>query len=60
MRIVESSNAKFLENGEISGSEKSRKVNFDIKEIHVNSPISSPVREIIVPQINESIDEGEQ
>ena len=60
MRIVESGNAKFLENGKISGSEKSRRINFDIEEIQVNSPISSPVREIVVPQINESIDEGEQ
>ncbi|CAL9126122.1 unnamed protein product, partial [Musa textilis] len=60
MRIVESGNARFLENGEISGGEKSRRINFDIEEIQGNSPISSPIREIVVPQINERIDEGEQ
>ena len=60
MRIVESSNARFLENDEINGGEKSRRINFDIEEIQVNFLLSSPIREIIVPQINESIDEGEQ
>ena len=36
MRIVETGNAIFLENGEISGSNEPRKV--DVKEIRVDIP----------------------
>ncbi|URE06144.1 hypothetical protein MUK42_02250 [Musa troglodytarum] len=34
-RIVEYGNARFLENDEISESEKSQRINFDIEEIQV-------------------------
>lgn len=40
MRIVETGNARFLENGEISGSEKTRVVNFE--EIRVDVPTFDP------------------
>lgn len=39
-RIVEFSNVRFLENGEISKSEKPQRINFDIVEIQINFPLS--------------------
>ena len=47
MRIVESGNAKFIENGQISGSGESRKV--DIQEIQVESPPPNISTKIVVP-----------
>ena len=47
MRIVETGNARFLENGEISGSNEPRKVN--VEEIRVDIPPFFLPQEIIVP-----------
>jgi len=48
-RIVESSNARFIENGQISESEESRKV--DIKEKHAEVPTSDVSSQVVVPFI---------
>ena len=48
MRIVETGNARFLENGEISGSNEPREV--DVEEIRVDIPPLFLPQEIIVPQ----------
>ena len=48
MRIVETHNARFLENGEISGRNEPRKV--DIEEIRVDIPPPFLPQEIIIPQ----------
>ncbi|XP_057958691.1 secreted RxLR effector protein 161-like [Malania oleifera] len=58
MRIVESDNAKFLENGGISGSDISR--NVVIKEIQVPIPISRLLTDIVVPLVVERHDNTEQ
>ena len=47
MRIVETGKARFLENGEISGSNELRKV--DVEKIRVNIPPLFLPQEIIVP-----------
>ena len=47
MRIVETDNARFLKNGEISGSNEPRKV--DVEEIRVVIPPLFLPQEIIVP-----------
>ena len=47
MRIVETGNARLLENGEISGSNEPRKV--DIEKIRVDIPPPFLPQEIIVP-----------
>ena len=47
VRIVETGNARFLENGEIGGSNEPRKV--DIEEIRVDIPPPFLPQEIIVP-----------
>ena len=57
-RIVEIGNARFLENDEISGSEKSRKVSFD--EVRVDIPTILPRREVVTPQNNQQSEENEQ
>ena len=48
VRIVETGNARFLENGEISGINEPRKV--DVEEIRVDIPPLFLPQEIIVPQ----------
>ena len=55
VRIVEIGNVRFLENGEISGSNEPRKV--DVEEIRVNIPPLFLPQEIIVPQ---PVEENEQ
>ena len=58
MRIVETDNARFLENGEISGSNEPRKV--DVEEIIVDiTPLFLP-QEIIVPQPIQQVEKNEQ
>ena len=47
VRIVETDNSRFLENGEISGSNEPRKV--DVEEIRVDIPPLFLPQEIIVP-----------
>ncbi|RVW62715.1 Retrovirus-related Pol polyprotein from transposon TNT 1-94 [Vitis vinifera] len=58
VRIVETGNARFLENGEISGSNEPRKV--DIEEIRVDIPPPFLPQEIIVPQPVQQVEENEQ
>ncbi|RVX18922.1 Retrovirus-related Pol polyprotein from transposon TNT 1-94 [Vitis vinifera] len=58
VRIVETDNARFLENGEISGNNKPRKV--DIEEIRVDIPPSFLPQEIIAPQPIQQVEEHEQ
>ena len=58
MRIVETDNAIFLENGEISGSNEPRKV--DVEEIRVDIPPLFLPQEIIVPQHVQQVEENEQ
>ena len=58
VRIVETGNARFLENGEISGSNEPRKV--DVEEIRVDIPPLFLPQEIIVPQPVEQVEENEQ
>ena len=58
VRIVETGNARFLENGEISGSNEPRKV--DVEEIRVDIPPLFLPQEIIVPQPVQQVMENEQ
>ena len=58
VRIVETGNARFLENGEISGSNEPRKV--DVEEIRVDIPPLFLPQEIIVPQPVQQVEENEQ
>ena len=58
VRIVETGNARFLENGEISGSNEPRKV--DVEEIRVDIPPLFLPQEIIVPQLVQQVKENEQ
>ncbi|RVW53328.1 Retrovirus-related Pol polyprotein from transposon TNT 1-94 [Vitis vinifera] len=58
VRIVETGNARFLENGEISGSNEPRKV--DNEEIRVDIPPPFLPQEIIVPQPVQQVEENEQ
>ena len=58
MRIVETGNARFLENGEISGSNELKKV--DVEEIRVDIPSLFLPQEIIVPQPVQQVEENEQ
>ncbi|RVW26828.1 hypothetical protein CK203_111491 [Vitis vinifera] len=55
VRIVETGNARFLENGEISVSNEPRKV--DIEEIRVDIPPPFLPQEIIVPQPVQQVEE---
>jgi len=50
-RIVETSNARFIENGEISGCDNLR--NVDIQEVRVQVPLLITSNEIVVPTIVE-------
>ncbi|RVW93925.1 Retrovirus-related Pol polyprotein from transposon TNT 1-94 [Vitis vinifera] len=58
VRIVETGNARFLENGEISGSNEPRKV--DIEEIRVDIPPHFLPQEIIVPQPVQQVEDNER
>ena len=58
VRIVETGNARFLENGEISGSNEPRKV--DVEEIRVDIPPLFLPQEIILPQPVQQVEENEQ
>ena len=58
VRIVETGNARFVENGEISGSNEPRKV--DVEEIRVDIPPLFLPQEIIVPQPVQQVEENEQ
>ena len=58
VRIVETGNARFLENGKISGSNEPRKV--DVEEIRVDIPPLFLPQEIIVPQPVQQVEENEQ
>ena len=58
VRIVETGNARFLENGEISGSNEPRKV--DVEEIRVDIPPLFLPQEIIVSQPVQQVEENEQ
>ena len=58
VRIVETGNARFLENGEISGSNEPRKV--DVEEIRVDIPPLFLPQEIIIPQLVQQVEENEQ
>ena len=55
---METGNARFLENGEISGSKKTRVVNFE--EIRVDVPTFDPYRKVVVPQTIPQAEENEQ
>ena len=46
-RIVETGNARFIENGEISGSDNLR--NVDIQEVRVQVPMPITSNKIVVP-----------
>ncbi|KAF3680344.1 hypothetical protein FXO38_02351 [Capsicum annuum] len=48
MRIVETENARFIENGEVSGSEEPR--NVEIKEVRVRIPLSCTSFKFIAPE----------
>ncbi|RVW17709.1 Retrovirus-related Pol polyprotein from transposon TNT 1-94 [Vitis vinifera] len=58
VRIIETGNARFLENGEISESNEPRKV--DIEEIRVDIPPPFLPQEIIAPQPAQQVEEHEQ
>ena len=49
MRIVETGNARFIEHGEISGSDNLR--NVDVQEVKVQVPLPITSNEIVVPTI---------
>ena len=51
-KIVETGNARFIENGEISGSDQLQKTN--IQEVRVQVPLPITSKEIVVPTIVES------
>ena len=50
-RIVEIGNARFIGNGETSGSEVSR--NVEIKEVRIQVPLTCATTQVVVPQIVE-------
>ena len=57
-KIVETGNARFIENGEISGSDQLQKTNIQEVRVQVLLPITS--KEIVVPTIVESYDNVEK
>ena len=57
-KIVETGNARFLENGEISGSDKPQ--NVAIQEVKVKVPLPITSKEVIVPTVLQSFDNVEQ
>jgi hypothetical protein len=58
MRIVETGNARFIENGEISGSDNLR--NVDIQEVRVQVPMPITSNKIVVPIVVEQPNNIEQ
>ena len=56
-KIVETGNARFIENGEIRGSDQLQKTN--IQEVRVQVPLPITSKEIVVPTIVESFDNVE-
>ena len=56
-KIVETGNARFIENGEINGSDQVQKTY--IQEVRVKVPYTTS-KEIVVPTIVESFDNVEQ
>ena len=58
MRIVETGNARFLENGEISGSDESRRE--ILEEVRVDVLPPSPLRVIVAPQHPQNVEANEQ
>jgi transposase InsO family protein len=57
-RIVETGHARFIENGEVSGSDKLQ--NVVIQEVRVQVPVPMASKEIVVPIIDEQPDNIEQ
>jgi len=58
-RIVETGNARFIENGETSGSEASR--NVETKEVRVQVPLTSTsTSRIVVPHVDEAHNDQEE
>jgi hypothetical protein len=57
-KIVETGNARFIENGEICGSDQLQKTN--IQEVRVQVPLPITSKEIVVSKIIESSDNVEQ
>jgi len=57
-RIVESGNARFIENGETSGSDASQ--NVEIKEVRVQVPLTSTSTSIVVPNVVEPLNDDEE
>ena len=57
-RIIETGNTKFLENGEINGSEKMREVNLEKTRIDV--PTFNPYRKIVVHQVAQQTEQTEE
>jgi hypothetical protein len=57
-KIVETGNARFLENGEISGSDKPQ--NAVIQEVRVQVPLPITSKENVVPTVVQSFDNVEQ
>ena len=58
MRIVETGNARFIENGEISGSDNLRNVDTQEVRVQVQMPITS--NKIVVPIVVEQPNNIEQ
>ena len=57
-RIIETGNAIFIENGEVSGSEIPRKV--EIQEVRVQIPLTCTSNKVVVPQVVEPINNHEE
>ena len=58
-RIVEYGNARFIENGETSGSDTSQ--NVEIKEVRVQVPLTSTsTSSIVVPNVVEPLNDEEK
>jgi len=58
-RIIESGNARFIENGETSGSDTSQ--NVEIKEVRVQVPLTSTsTSSVVVPNVVEPLNDDEE
>lgn len=57
-RIVETENAWFIENGEVSGSEEPR--NVEIREVRVQIPLPCTYSKIVVPEVVPPSNQQEQ
>ena len=55
---MEIGNARFVENGKISGNDESRKVN--LEKIRVDIPPPFPTQDIVVPQPIQQVEGNEQ